>query len=168
MQTFLKILSFLAKISGLVIALDVTSLSPKYGALIFFAASITKDFVNRIGDFLDDGKVNQSFKSALIIGALMLGVSCTGCAHFVTKQTDVSSTDKYGIQTRTITTTAKASTFFDANSQLASFKASQTDKSQSATVGSLSQSSSGTNAVDLVSSAVGAAVNAAVKATVKP
>jgi hypothetical protein len=31
--------------------------------VIFAAASLLKDTVNRIGDLLDDGKVNQSFKS---------------------------------------------------------------------------------------------------------
>ena len=35
---------------------------PKLGVLIFAAASILKDSVNRIGDLLDDGKPNQSFK----------------------------------------------------------------------------------------------------------
>ena len=33
------------------------------GAVIFAAASILKDTVNRIGDLADDGKVNQSFRS---------------------------------------------------------------------------------------------------------
>jgi hypothetical protein len=33
------------------------------GAVIFAAASLLKDSVNRIGDLLDDGKPNQSFKS---------------------------------------------------------------------------------------------------------
>jgi len=31
--------------------------------VIFAAASILKDTVNRIGDLADDGKVNQSFRS---------------------------------------------------------------------------------------------------------
>jgi hypothetical protein len=35
---------------------------PKLGVLIFAAASLLKDSVNRIGDLLDDGKPNQSFK----------------------------------------------------------------------------------------------------------
>ena len=33
------------------------------GAVIFAAASILKDSMNRIGDLLDDGKPNRSFKS---------------------------------------------------------------------------------------------------------
>lgn len=165
MQTTLKVLSLLGKILGAFVAMDQTLVSPKYGVIIFFAASVLKDVVNRVGDFLDDGKENHSF-NALVIGALLLGVSCTGCAHFITKQTDTSYDDQ-GHPQRAITTTAKATTFFDAGSQLANFKANQTDKSQGATVGSLNQASSGTNTVDLVGTAVGAAVSAAVK-SVKP
>jgi hypothetical protein len=32
------------------------------GVIVFAAASILKDMVNRIGDLLDDGKPNQSFR----------------------------------------------------------------------------------------------------------
>ena len=35
---------------------------PTVGVLVFAAASILKDAVNRIGDLMDDGKPNQSFK----------------------------------------------------------------------------------------------------------
>jgi hypothetical protein len=35
---------------------------PKLGIGIFAAASILKDTTNRIGDIVDDGKPNQSFK----------------------------------------------------------------------------------------------------------
>jgi hypothetical protein len=33
------------------------------GAVIFAAASLLKDTVSRIGDLIDDSKLNQSFKS---------------------------------------------------------------------------------------------------------
>lgn len=36
---------------------------PKIGVIGFAAASILKDSVNRIGDLVDDGLPNQSFKS---------------------------------------------------------------------------------------------------------
>jgi hypothetical protein len=36
---------------------------PAVGAVIFAAASLLKDTVNRIGDLADDGKPNDSFKS---------------------------------------------------------------------------------------------------------
>lgn len=71
----------------------------------------------------------------------------TGCAHFTTTQTDTSY--EQGKPSRTITTRAKATTFFDSKSALSSFRASQTDKTQSATVGSLTQESSGTNVVNM-------------------
>lgn len=61
MQTFLKVLSYLGKGLGFAVALDWTSISPSIGPIIFFASSLAKDTINRIGDFLDDGQVNQSF-----------------------------------------------------------------------------------------------------------
>jgi len=61
-----------------------------------------------------------------------------GCAQFTTTQTETSPE-------RTITTRAAAWTFLTSRSALANFKASQTDKSQSAAVGSLVQESSTTN-----------------------
>ena len=66
-----------------------------------------------------------------------------GCARFVTIQTDVSPE-------RTVTTKASAWTFGTSKSALANFKASQTDKTQGASVGSLAQESSGTNAVEFM------------------
>ncbi|RYD62458.1 MAG: hypothetical protein EOP83_14550 [Verrucomicrobiaceae bacterium] len=59
----LKYLTLVGKIAGFVSALDaVPFLDPKIGVLVFAAASILKDAVSRIGDLLDDGKPNQSFK----------------------------------------------------------------------------------------------------------
>ena len=51
-----------------------------------------------------------------------------------------------GQPVRQITTKATSTTFFSAKSDLAKFKASQTDKTQSATVGSLGQEGGQTNA----------------------
>ena len=60
----LKYLSYVGKLAGFVAALDTLPfIDPKLGVVIFAAASILKDSVNRIGDLLDDGKVNQSFRS---------------------------------------------------------------------------------------------------------
>jgi hypothetical protein len=59
----LKILSYVAKVAGLVAALDTLPfIDPKLGVVIFATASLLKDTVNRIGDLVDDGKPNQSFK----------------------------------------------------------------------------------------------------------
>ena len=58
----LKYLSFVGKLAGLVSALNVIPfVDPKVGLIVFAAASILKDAVNRIGDLLDDGKPNKSF-----------------------------------------------------------------------------------------------------------
>lgn len=76
--------------------------------------------------------------AAVLLAPLLLGN--TGCARFVTKQTDTSPE-------RVVVTKASAWTFFDSKSALSQFKATQTDKSQTATVGGLEQSGSGTNTV---------------------
>lgn len=58
----LKVLSYLGKIAGFVSALDaIPFVDPKLGVLVFAAASILKDTVNRVGDLLDDGQPNKSF-----------------------------------------------------------------------------------------------------------
>lgn len=71
---------------------------------------------------------------------LILGAALTGCANYTTKQRDISPD-------RTIETEVRVSTFWDSNSALANSKATQTDKSQSANLGSLSQESTSTNVV---------------------
>ena len=60
----LKYLSYAGKLAAFVAALDTLPfIDPKLGVVLFAAASILKDTVNRIGDLIDDGKVNSSFKS---------------------------------------------------------------------------------------------------------
>ncbi len=38
------------------------SFQPTTGVIVFAAASVLKDAVNRIGDLIDDGQPNASFK----------------------------------------------------------------------------------------------------------
>jgi hypothetical protein len=60
----LQSLSYVGKLAGFVSALNVIPfVDPAVGAVIFAANSLLKDTVNRIGDILDDGKPNQTFKS---------------------------------------------------------------------------------------------------------
>lgn len=82
-------------------------------------------------------------KFAMILGAAVL-MMCGGCASFSTTQEDCSYGTN-GIPERKIVTRNKARTFWDAKSALASFTATQTDKTQSTKVGSLSQESASTN-----------------------
>ncbi len=57
-------LSYVGKFAGLVSALDgIPFVDPSVGVIIFAAASLLKDTANRIGDLLDNGKPNKSFKS---------------------------------------------------------------------------------------------------------
>lgn len=79
--------------------------------------------------------------SKLIV--LVMALAMVGCARFSTKQTDTRNKDG----TTTITTKATSYTLFESKSQLSNFKATQTEKSQSAAVGSLSQEASSTNVV---------------------
>lgn len=59
-STALKLLSWAGKIAGIITTIDLTPVNQKWGPVIFFAASLLKDTVNRIADFLDDGKINNS------------------------------------------------------------------------------------------------------------
>ena len=57
MSNILLILSYIAKAAGFVTALNaVPFVSPSAGVIIFFIASVLKDTVDRVGDFLDSGK----------------------------------------------------------------------------------------------------------------
>lgn len=82
---------------------------------------------------------------------LLLALSAAGCSTFTTEQKDKSyaqitnGTTVASVPLREVSTTAKARTFWDSKSALANFKATQTDKSQNATVGSLNQEASSTN-----------------------
>jgi hypothetical protein len=95
------------------------------------------------------------------ITILAIGV---GCARFSTKQTDTRYDDK-GKPSTSITTKAAAWTFWESKSTLANFKATQTEKSQGASVGSLNQEGGGpgTNVVALLQSVVDVVKTAAVK-----
>jgi hypothetical protein len=60
----LKYLSLAGKVAGFVTALgSIPFVDPAVGVLVFAAASLLKDMVNRIGDLLDDGQPNASFKA---------------------------------------------------------------------------------------------------------
>ena len=60
----LKYLSLTGQLAGLITAIGTSPfVDPKIGVIVFAAASILKDTVNRIGDLLDDGQPNQSFKA---------------------------------------------------------------------------------------------------------
>jgi hypothetical protein len=99
-----------------------------------------------------DAMRRGSASMILLFGAVLVGL-VTGCASFVTDQRDITyeaitnGTKTASVPTREIRTRAKARTFWDAKSALARFRASQTDKSQTATVGELGMETSGTNAI---------------------
>ncbi len=60
----LKYLALAGKVTGVVAGLGaIPFVSPQVGVLIFAVASILKDVTNRVGDILDDGQANGSFKS---------------------------------------------------------------------------------------------------------
>ena len=86
-----------------------------------------------------------------IIGIIAAIVLCAGCANFKTLQTDDSFDPVTGKCIRRIRTSAGATTVFEGQSRLATWKASQTDKTQGATVGGLAQEATATNAVNAFS-----------------
>ena len=77
--------------------------------------------------------------------ALIAALALVGCARF--KTTQIDERKEPDGQITKVSTIVSASTLFTSRSQLANFKASQTEKQQGASVGSLAQESSGTNAV---------------------
>lgn len=102
--------------------------------------------------------MKKLFTLCLALAAVAL---FTACSSFTST---VSETDLGNGHTNTVTT-VRARTFFDSKSELTKFRASQSAKGQqSIGVDGLSQESSGSNAVALVSAAVNAAVSASVKA----
>ena len=102
----------------------------------------------------------RKIKTHLCLTASLL--LAAGCARFSTTQSDTSYDQ--GQPSREVTTRATASTFFASKSALASWKATQTDKTQGASVGNLAlESNAGTNLNSLVETVVGAAIKAAVK-----
>lgn len=78
---------------------------------------------------------------------LFLILISSGCARFGTYQVDNSYDKDTGKLVRSLRTRVGAQTFWDAKSELSKFSAAQTDKNQGAKVGSLNNSSTGTNAL---------------------
>jgi hypothetical protein len=62
MEKILKILSLVGKGVGIASMVDWTSINPKWGVVIFAVSSILKDVINRVGDFLDNQKFDNSYK----------------------------------------------------------------------------------------------------------
>ena len=59
----LKWITLVVKGIGLVSGLGaIPFIAPEKGVLVFLGASFVKDSLTRLGDILDDGKENQSFK----------------------------------------------------------------------------------------------------------
>lgn len=75
-------------------------------------------------------------KNKLII---ILALALTGCASFNTTQTDERTTNPDGSGTTKVTTKVSSSTFAASKSNLANFKAKQSEANQSADVGNLGQ-----------------------------
>ncbi len=95
---------------------------------------------------------------------ISIALLLVGCSRFTTRQTDITYKEGNPKPEREITTRASAWTFFSGKSQLTSFKANQTDKSQGATVGSLVQEGGQTNqASDIAAAVTAAAIKAAVR-----
>ena len=101
---------------------------------------------------------------------LLMAFALCACARFSTKQTDISyDNGNTNNPSREITTKAAAWTFFSGKSALTNWKATQTDKTQGASVGSLVQEGGQTNQVsDIIKAVTEGAVAGAIKASIKP
>jgi len=85
-----------------------------------------------------------------------------GCVRFTVNQYDRSYDPETGNLVREVVTKPAATTFFAGSSALANWKASQTDKTQTASVGALSQEA-GAATNGLLEAVIGAVVRAAVR-----
>ncbi len=91
-----------------------------------------------------------------------LFVTLVGCSTFHAVQ-DETAPD--GTQRRT---DVRAKTFMDSKSNLGNLRTTMTDKSQGIGIGSLSQESYGSNAVNVAKAIMEAAIEAAIRAAAKP
>ena len=113
-----------------------------------------------VGAGKDSGGVQLRFLF-IIVAIFAAFIFCfTGCARFNSRMTRTDA-DGSVVESRQSVTT-----FFDAKSDIAKLRASTTDKTQGLTVGSISEETSGTNAVSLIHAVVDAAVSAAAKSAV--
>lgn len=90
--------------------------------------------------------------------ALVVAVAFTGCARFYTDQTDTTTVAPDGTETRTIKTKAAGTTFAAGKQALAGWKATQTDKTQGASVNGLGQESDASNLTKALGEGVAAAL----------
>ena len=118
----------------------------RYGNFLSAVAGGAGLLFARDGEAVRDKNNN---KIPLLLLLIVPALFFVGCASFTTEQTDTSKENENGTE-RTITTRATSRTFFESKSELAKFKASQTDKTQSASVGSLSQEATASNLVQTV------------------
>lgn len=95
------------------------------------------------------GLGRQFMRNTKFILLAMMVLFSAGCSTFTTDQTDERINQKTGDKT-TIRTRVKARTFWESKSALTNFKASQTERAQGATVGSLNQEVTATNAVQVL------------------
>lgn len=91
MKKLIRFLAMLAKLLGLVTVLDkVPFIPPQWGIPIFLLASLGKDFLVTLCDWLDDGKINKSFDPQRplpgigLVLALLLTLAMVGCARYST------------------------------------------------------------------------------------
>lgn len=104
-------------------------------------------------------KLKSSGACVVVAWFVILLPMLISCARFSTVQRDERTDTK-----TTVTTKASSWTFFDSKSSLSKWKATQSEKTQGASVGGLEQSASGTNAVSLIEAVAKGAVEGAVRA----
>lgn len=115
----------------------------------------------RTGRDVHAGVILQTTKMKKLTLGVCLLLVLPGCARFSTTQTDNSYEN--GEQVRQITTKASAYTFWASKSALATWKATQSDKTQGASVGGLSQSADATTNMASMVEAIARGVATALK-----
>lgn len=122
------------------IAAASEELSARAALILYIVVSVAGEYLKQLGDYLDDGKLNKSFAGPAAIALFfVLPPALTGCAVARTNQSAQADGSAH-----TVTTIVSV---WDAKGVINNFRATQSQKTQTTSLGSSGAESSGTNAI---------------------
>lgn len=154
MSNTLRYVTLLGKLVGLLGAFAaIPGLDPHTATLLFLISSVTKDAVNRVGDWLDDGKPNGSWSvsgggpgTTTTLLAIAAAVLLTGCSINNPKFYSETRSTNGTVEIRRLSIPTMA--LWPATTDLAKQKAGLTAKSFSLGTEGLREETGSTNVVE--------------------